>query len=608
VSSLPIKWPVALISCFAITATALRAQAWLAPFNHQNATAVSTDARLPFTSPNRPTWPSTFNAIHMALIPVGDHRGRVLVWDGGFTLGDAAPFVPNQTFAFQRYSIIDPAPAASLVFRNFFVPTSSKFAEDMFCSGHAWSPFGYLVVAGGTNHVPFDLGAHLVFTFDPRYPNSPFSSAFTAPLYANSPGTQWLQEPVSLLANRYYPTATLTQRFTRPSPFPGGPTSLETMLITGGSKNPQPGAGTQQEWYTYEALQMVDPAMANGQRIFNDVMNGTAQWWGPGNPAAGTPFVDSFTEYPRCHFLSDGQVFMSGDVPQSAQVNHSFAAGSSQPLSASLPWAQRWDTSAGVPAPSSAYRHACSSVLFVRFGWMNDMVIRIGGTTSAGVQNTCEVCLASTPGPWFGAPLAQSFQNAREHANAVILPDGNIFLVGGNNGSTSVMTPELFSWAANAWLPQPNLASPRDYHATAVLLPDGRVFVGGANNRTFDYEIYLPPYLTGAPPPPRPTGLSITNPSSIDPWNTPVLARPGGAATPGFNVGTTGSVTLAKVVLITPGSVTHHSDMHQRYVECDSSLQANGSLNFTAPSESQAPRGYYMLFVLSPTNIPSDAI
>jgi len=72
---------------------------WLAPFNHQHATATATDAEFPFTSPARPTWPPgsgaqpAFNAIHMALIPVGVHRGKVVVWDGGLTIGYADPFV-----------------------------------------------------------------------------------------------------------------------------------------------------------------------------------------------------------------------------------------------------------------------------------------------------------------------------------------------------------------------------------------------------------------------------------------------------------------------------------------------------------------------------------
>jgi len=29
----------------------------------------------------------------MALIPVGVHRGKVVVWDGGLTIGYADPFV-----------------------------------------------------------------------------------------------------------------------------------------------------------------------------------------------------------------------------------------------------------------------------------------------------------------------------------------------------------------------------------------------------------------------------------------------------------------------------------------------------------------------------------
>jgi hypothetical protein len=99
---------------------------------------------------------------------------------------------------------------------------------------------------------------------------------------------------------------------------------------------------------------------------------------------------------------------------------------------------------------------------------------------------------------------------------------------------------------------------------------------------------------------------------------TPRLTRPGGLATPGFVVGATGGgsttedrlfdVKLEKVVLISPGSITHSSDMHQRFVECSVMPLALNQLSFTAPSEQQAPRGHYMLFVLSSVGIPSEAV
>jgi hypothetical protein len=286
------------------------------------------------------------------------------------------------------------------------------------------------------------------------------------------------------------------------------------------------------------------------------------------------------------------------------------------PRDRALTWNQRWDTSAGTPGPASVRRAEGSTVYFGRIGTFTDLVLRIAGDGPSGALATCEACFATAPGPWLAAPAVPDLSIAREHPNAVALPDGSVFVVGGNDGATPILTPELFRWGTGQWIQQPAHVSPRDYHGTAVLLPDASVLVGGANNRTLDYEVYLPPYLTGTPPPVRPSGLSIFNPSSTDADGTFVLLRPNGAAVPGFDVGSTSApggdesldFHLAKVVLISPGSTTHHSDMHQRYFECVVTTVAPNLLQFTAPSELQAPNGYYLLFVLSSAGIPSNAL
>lgn len=66
--------------------------------------------------------------------------------------------------------------------------------------------------------------------------------------------------------------------------------------------------------------------------------------------------------------------------------------------------------------------------------------------------------------------------------------------------------------------------------------------------------------------------------------------------------------TLKKLVLIPPGSVTHHSDMHQRYIECNVNLLGNNMLQFTVPPETDAPRGYYMAFAVTAGGIPAEAL
>ena len=79
------------------------------------------------------------------------------------------------------------------------------------------------------------------------------------------------------------------------------------------------------------------------------------------------------------------------------------------------------------------------------------------------------------------APL----NHARAYTNGVALPDGEVFVVGGQShpkvfsDSDSVMVPEMFHPATMTFTDLAPMPVPRDYHSTALLLPDGSVYVGG---------------------------------------------------------------------------------------------------------------------------------
>jgi hypothetical protein len=61
------------------------------------------------------------------------------------------------------------------------------------------------------------------------------------------------------------------------------------------------------------------------------------------------------------------------------------------------------------------------------------------------------------------------------------------------------------------------------------------------------------------------------------------------------------------VALVKAGSVTHSNNFDQRYVDCTFSA-GSGSLSATAPPDSNhAPPGYYMLFLVNSTGVPSVA-
>src|SRR6185295_1095314 len=72
-----------------------------------------------------------------------------------------------------------------------------------------------------------------------------------------------------------------------------------------------------------------------------------------------------------------------------------------------------------------------------------------------------------------------------------------------------------------------------------------------------------------------------------------------------------GLLFFLEAVLISPGSMTHASDMHQRYVELSTTVTVTGTTNqvqfVLAANEDLAPRGLYMLWLVTNSEAVSDA-
>src|SRR2546426_1913159 len=137
----------------------------------------------------------------------------------------------------------------------------------------------------------------------------------------------------------------------------------------------------------------------------------------------------------------------------------------------------------------------------------------------------------------------------------------------------------------------------RLYHNIQLLLPDGTVFLAGGNPQQGSYEkhieIYRPAYLFNSDDSPA-TRPTITGaPASITYGNTFTVQTP--------------NTDIASVVLIKPGSVTHSFDMDQRFVGLSFNVE-NGGLTATLPKNSNlTPPGYYMLFLVNKAGVPSIA-
>jgi hypothetical protein len=139
----------------------------------------------------------------------------------------------------------------------------------------------------------------------------------------------------------------------------------------------------------------------------------------------------------------------------------------------------------------------------------------------------------------------------------------------------------------------------RFYHSTALLLPDARVVSFGGNpaQRVYEdsIEVYTPPYLYTS------SGTLAERPAV-----TGVPAQIGYDA--GFEVAMPAPGAIAQAVLMRPGAATHAFDMEQRLVELVIQGATGDRLRLAGPPNANiAPPGYYMLFLIDASGVPSEA-
>ena len=228
--------------------------------------------------------------------------------------------------------------------------------------------------------------------------------------------------------------------------------------------------------------------------------------------------------------------------------------------------------------------------------------VKAGSATDSGESgpssNTTFVLDMTQPSPaWVQTP---SMAYPRSFMNLTMLPDGTVLGTGGEtdrnggNVANAVYAAELWSPQTQTWSTMSSMHTPREYHGTALLLPDGRVLESGmgADGGVPDEksaEFYSPPYLfKGA----RPT---ITQAPAQIQYNS------------NFFVATPDAANITSVVLIRTGAVTHFFDQNERFLPL-AFTQTTGGLTVTSPINSNlAPPGYYMLFIVNSSGVPSVA-
>jgi len=301
--------------------------------------------------------------------------------------------------------------------------------------------------------------------------------------------------------------------------------------------------------------------------------------WSQQYPANWTPPL-----YPRMHVLPSGKVFYSGSGTSSALFDPSTDTWTQNVANTNYSGTRTYGTSLLLPlSPTNGY----------------DPRIMIMGGNSPATKTTEIIDMGASSPKWVYGP---NMSQPRIEMNAVILPNGKILAMGGSTNdedtSTLSLNADLYDPTANAFSSAGANASQRLYHSVALLLPDATVWLAGGNPSRGTYnntmEIYRPAYLFNS------TGGAATRPSIT---NVPASISYGNQ----FTVQTPDAANISSVVLMRNGAVTHAFDMDQRMVQVSFGV-GSGSLTVTAPPNGNvAPPGYYMLFLLNSSGVPSVA-
>jgi N-acetylneuraminic acid mutarotase len=309
--------------------------------------------------------------------------------------------------------------------------------------------------------------------------------------------------------------------------------------------------------------------------------------------------------------LKDGTIMVCGGINQSGILNSVLIYN---------PATNAWTQNAEA-MPAALQAHTATLLADGR-------VLVAGGDAGFGETTSAYIY---DPGPSDGHrwSAAQPLNFARFGHSATLLPNGTVMVSGGviSGGSVSnaLQNIEFFHPLSNQWTKVTNMASPRSFH-TATLAPNGNVyFIGGANgsigaaqSASF-YTTYESMYFTMQPdgqsinnnPSRRQSLITFTTPSPFLPatsfevrgsnfrGGTEASGGAGGPANSSFN---SPRLMLQKIdgsssggAASSPGFVADLTT--SVYANSANLTTLNTDLTVTLPSNTALPYGWYMTWV-----------
>lgn len=231
-------------------------------------------------------------------------------------------------------------------------------------------------------------------------------------------------------------------------------------------------------------------------------------------------------------------------------------------------------------------------------------LIIAGGASSTSGGSTAEVYIVDINSEDAQVSNASNMAFPRRFSNPVMLPTGEFLVIGGNTSGTkfsdngTVLTPELWNPDTGEWRQMSDMAVPRNYHSVALLLADGRVMAAGgglcgcsADHQ--DAEIFTPHYLF------NPDGSLAAR---------PVIQTAPAVISHGSNFRIEATAGLSRFTMVKMMATTHALSTDIRFLPVPFTESAPGVYDLSSHANANVlTPGYWMLFGLNDSNVPSEA-
>jgi hypothetical protein len=235
-----------------------------------------------------------------------------------------------------------------------------------------------------------------------------------------------------------------------------------------------------------------------------------------------------------------------------------------------------------------------------------DKILMIGGQQNEGGYAASNQSIVIDISDSFNPKIIkkESMHYPRAFADATILPTGNVFVNGGtavyrgayDDTYFSNFTPEIYKTNDDIWKKMAKTNFRRNYHSSSMLLPDGRIFVAGGD--AWNAQLFYPPYLFSKD---KKGKTILAERPKIQKLEKTITNRTNQIML------VDDSREIEKISMISTGSTTHAQASELKYLSLDFKKISKNEIQFNIPeNKNTLSNGTYLIFIVTSSGIPSE--